>query len=869
MKVPVQQIHEASSKMPPILIVDKIGLIGEELAKEFSQDYLVVLVSPKRFSQKNGKVMHVAFKRRIPQVPDGRYSKIFIVDDGEKITRKSAFSFIEKAREVGATFYFIGSVRNTDVKHADEIAASYSKSQVLIFGDLFDKNIFFDKTASISKFSLQARKNERIMVENDGLMLSYPVTFKDTIKLIIKASYLDISQKTILLFSPHPITDISLASKFKNINPDIKIDFINSKRKSEFYIPKNSQFALSKYNLGEKIKELEIEKKENREVRVIDKSKKRKNFIKPALAFSLLILFILLLPFLTTGAYIKLGEREIENAFASADNGNFDKARRQVKSSSVLFDIALKTSQPLLLEGKYLGMKKPAESIKKKAETGKTISNAGLGILDGGELLRNVYDGKSMDPKSDFINASNLFRNAVLLVQKVKAEGNLPKNLESDYNSVLPFIDLFSNSSEILPDILGFDSPKKYLILLQDNSELRPGGGVVEAFAVMEIKNAKITDFTAFDEAPVDENLKSIIEPAFGLKRYLLLENLTLRDSNFDPDFINSAISASNIYSLAVEEKVDGVIAIDAIFIKNMLNVLGPIAVPGQSEKISDKNIEKISFRENNFGIEILNSLKNELDTRNDLSPFLITRQIGNLISEKHLLFAFPNPSTQNIFTANGWSSSLWDNREKENNKINDYLGVSEGNLGKNKINKFVSRSISKKVSVSDSGKISSELSISFKNNAEKGNGVYKNYLQLVLPEASRLTSISIDGKREKVEKAITNAAQYNGANFKPPVGLEVYERNQMDKNVYGFLVQVAEKEIKTIVVNYDIPYSLPSSQKSAVYSLKIYKQPGIDSYPFDLSFNLPSSQTVLNFDKSLSREIRKDEEFLLTIAQR
>ena len=251
------------------------------------------------------------------------------------------------------------------------------------------------------------------------------------------------------------------------------------------------------------------------------------------------------------------------------------------------------------------------------------------------------------------------------------------------------------------------------------------------------------------------------------------------------------------------------------------------------------------------------------------MSPFLITRQIGNLISEKHLLFAFPNPSTQNIFTANGWSSSLWDNREKENNKINDYLGVSEGNLGKNKINKFVSRSISKKVSVSDSGKISSELSISFKNNAEKGNGVYKNYLQLVLPEASRLTSISIDGKREKVEKAITNAAQYNGANFKPPVGLEVYERNQMDKNVYGFLVQVAEKEIKTIVVNYDIPYSLPSSQKSAVYSLKIYKQPGIDSYPFDLSFNLPSSQTVLNFDKSLSREIRKDEEFLLTIAQR
>ncbi len=234
MKAPVQQIHEVSSSTPPILIVDKIGLIGEELAKEFSQDYLVVLVSPRKFSKTNGRVVHIPFKRRIPQVPNNRYSKIFVVDDGQKITRKSAFSFIEKAREVNAPLYFIGSVRNTDVKYADEIAGSYAKSQVLIFGDLFDKNIFFDRSASISKFSLQARKNERIIVEGDGLMLSYPITFKDTIKLIIKASYLNISQKTILLFSPHPITDISLASKFKKINPDIKIDFINQKEKVTF-----------------------------------------------------------------------------------------------------------------------------------------------------------------------------------------------------------------------------------------------------------------------------------------------------------------------------------------------------------------------------------------------------------------------------------------------------------------------------------------------------------------------------------------------------------------------------------------------------------------------------------------------------------
>ncbi len=604
-------------------------------------------------------------------------------------------------------------------------------------------------------------------------------------------------------------------------------------------------------------------------MRVVEKKQKNKKVLKPILALLLLILFILLLPLITTGVYILLGEREIKNAFESAEDGNFEKAEKQIRNSNTLFTTALKTAQPLIFEGEYLGMKKSAENIKKKAESGKTISQAGLSILDGGKILGQIYNDESKDPKSDFLEASNSFKNAITLIQRAKAEGNLPKDMEEDYDNMQPFIDLFSNSSDVLPEVLGFESQKKYLILFQDNTELRPGGGVVEVFATMEIKNAKILNLIPLNEKPIDENLKSVIDPTFGLRRYLSLENLTLRDSNFDPDFINSAISASNIYSLAMNEKVDGVIAIDSVFIKNLLKELGPIAVQGQNEKINSENLDKYLLDENDFGIEILNSLKTEFDNKNNLPLLILAKQVGNSILEKHLLFAFPNPSTQSIFTANGWSSSLWDSREKENNKINDYLGISEANLGKNKINRFISRSVSKKLIVSDSGKVSSELTISIKNNGEIGTGVYKNYLQVVLPEATKLNSIFIDGKKEKIEKAIVNPLQYNASGFRPPAGIEVNERNQMDKSVYGFLVQIPEKEVKTIILNYDIPYSLPPTQKSAIYSLKIYKQPGINSYPFDLSFDIPDNHVVLDLRKSFSKDIRKDEEFRFTISQR
>lgn len=870
MKFSAFKAHEVNSSAPPILIVDKIGVIGEALAKELSQDFLIVLVSPNPLTEKNEKIIHISFKKRIPEVPDSRYSKIFVIDDGQSVTRQSAFSFIEKARDCDSPFYFIGSIRNVDIAHADEIADSYSKSQVLIFGDLFDKNIFFDKNASISKFILQARKTGKIQVDGNGLSLSFPISFSDTIKLIVKASYLDIAQKTILLFNQHPITDISLANTFKKINPDINVDFITEKKESKIYIPKNSQHALSKYSLEEKIRELDLEDKENREVRIINKKIIKKSYLKPVLAFLLLVLFVVLLPFLTTSAYLALGNREINNARKSAEKGNFEKSKMQAENSKTFFETALKTSQALLTESEILGMKSNAERIKSKAKTGQMISQTGIYLLDGGLILRSIYQGDSRDPKGDFLKASNSLESSVSLVQKIKAEGNLSPEFEEEFDSIIPFIDLFSNSSEILPDILGFDSSKKYLILFQDNSELRPGGGVIDSFAILEIKSAKIVNFSSFDESPIDENLKTQIDPQFGLRRYLPLENLTLRDSNFDPDFINSAISASNIYSLAVDKKVDGVIAVDILFMKNLLTALGPIAVEGQSVKISSENIEESFRNEKNLDIKMLDSLVNNLEEKSDISYLSLIKQMGISIKEKHLLFAFPKPSYQNIFTANGWSSSLWDNREKENNKINDYLGISEANLGKNKVNDFMSRSVSKKITVSDKGKISSDVTIAYKNNSSKKNGdSYKNYLQLVLPEAVKISSISVDGKILKMEKAITNPSIYSAPGFKPPLGFEIDERNQMDKNIYGFLVQVPASEIRTINIVYDLPYSLPSAQKSAQYSLKIYKQPGIDSYPFDLSFSLPDNQTVLGLEKNMSAQIKEDSDFQFTIAQR
>ncbi len=869
MKPPALKTYEKSQK-ELILVVDKIGVIGEELAKQFSKDYLVVLVSSNRPSEENEEIIHFPFKRKIPQVPDNRYSKIFIVDDGRAITRESAFSFMAKARESNSPLFFIGSIRNVDVAHADEISTSYANSKVLIFGDLFDKNIFFDKDVVINRYILQARKTKKIEVEGNGLSLSFPISFSDTIKLIIKSSHLDIPQKIILLFCQHPITDISLANIFQKINPDITVDFIKEEKERKIYIPIGAQHAINKYDLTEKIRELDLEDFEDRQLQIVDKDKnERKSFLKPVLFFFLVCLFILLLPLMTTFSYLLLGQREMSKAVISVEKGELEKAQKHAYNSKTFFETALKTSLPLSMEARFLGRGKEADKIKNKIRSGEMISQAGIYTLEAVELIRDIYLGKSIDPNADFSKASNSLKSAVGLLQKSKAERALPGELDQKLDNMESFIDLFSNSSDILPEILGFEKEKIYLVLFQNNMRLRPGGGIIESYAILKIKNAKVVEFNVHDSAQIDENLKAYVESPFGLRRYLPSPGLYLKDSNFNPDFVNNAVSASNIYSLATNSKVDGVIGMDFSFAKEIISALGEVSVSGYKKTINKDNLYEIAQSEDFLGI-LVKAIMQDLAKRKDKPYFLLAENVGRSIKEKHLIFAFPELTYQNIFTANGWSSSLWDNRQKDDNRINDYFGISEANLGKNNINRFISRSVSKKLVVSEQGNVSSKLTIGYKNNSSsKDKAVdYKNYLQLILPEGAIIKAIAIDNKQVEIEKAITNPAIYGAKNFKPPQGFEVDERNQSDKTIFGFLLIVPSSQVRTLSIVYDLPYTLPPVKKSIIYSLKLYKQPGIDSYPFDLTFELPRKYQALG-GNSVSEEINSDKEISLTIAQK
>ncbi len=843
-----------------ILIVDKVGIIGEALAKEFAKDYLVVILSAAEI-KKEKNIIPIKFKKKIPLVPQAKYKKIFLIDDGGSVTRESAFSFIKLARQHDAPLFFIGSLRNTDIDHADSIAAEYANSKVLIFGDIFDKKVFFDKDASVSRYIIEARKLGKIEVPGSGLSLSFPVSFEDTIKLIIKATTLNIIQKVILLFYPHPITDISLANVFQKVDPDLKIDFGKEKKERRIYYPKNAVHAISKYDLEKKIKELDLQEKEDREVKVINKDRRVKNRIfRPVLFFLLACLFLALLPFFSTVAYTKLGEWEIRSAVKSSGKGDFEKAIKQANNSKTFFSFAEKTSEPLIAEAEVIGLKREAEKIHDSVGNGQDLADATISMLEGFETLQKVYKGSSANPKEDFQIASNNFKSALATTSKLNAEGNLPKEYRDKLENLEPFTDLFINSSDILPEILGFDGEKNYLVILFDNASARPGGGEINSFVDLKVKNAKITQFKVLTPAEVDQKIKQDTFPPFEYRRFMGEKNILIKDSLNSPDFVKSAISASGMYGKSSGSEVDGVIGVDSDFLKSLLELSGGVMV--DSKTIGAENFEA-GNREGYFG-EVADGIKTNIDSNENRSMTKTAEEIGRLIKEKHIIFAMQNPSLQNVFTANGWSSAIWDNRGEE--QINDYLAISETNVGKNKVNTSISRSVVKKVSFNPSGKIKSSVSVSYKNSSSELN--YSNYMKIVLPAGSQITSILIDKKQFEISQMQTDFRVYESINFKKPVGLEVDSGEVLGKNYYGMFINIPKSSSKNILINYDLPYSFNTTNKSAIYSLKLFKQPGTEYLPFNLNFSLPDGYQIVG-KGAYAGQIKSDIELKYIISQK
>ena len=371
---------------------------------------------------------------------------------------------------------------------------------------------------------------------------------------------------------------------------------------------------------------------------------------------------------------------------------------------------------------------------------------------------------------------------------------------------------------------LGLSLNGKYLILFQNNTELRPGGGFVGSFAEAEIKNGLIKNY-AFESNIYKRDKKFSAQTCLPLPapaQKLWPEGcFAMKDSNWSPDFQESAEQVAWFYKQEGGNRIDGVIALDTSLFTDILRLIGPIEIPKYNLTITPDNfvnetqyyVEKAYFEnpENKKINEpktilkemmpiVLERLKNPKRARALLSI------LAENLKEKHLLFSFKDPNLMKIVQRYNWGGEI-----KKTNS--DYLYINNANLAGMKSSLNVKEEVILKSKVLNQKDIENTLIFTRQH---QGDGQWpdaknQNYTRVIIPKGSVL----IDKKNiEKVDF-----------------------QTEGDKTIFGFWSTVDVRESKTFVLTYRLPL-----QKTNNHSLLVQKQPG--SLPIHLVYYFQDSAT-------------------------
>lgn len=359
---------------------------------------------------------------------------------------------------------------------------------------------------------------------------------------------------------------------------------------------------------------------------------------------------------------------------------------------------------------------------------------------------------------------------------------------------------------------------KTFLILFQNNMELRPGGGFIGSFGILKVRDGKLLDFSVHDTGNFDGRIPSTTPPPYPMQETLNIDSWKLRDSNYSPHFPENAAWAETFYQLGQgEERFDGVVAVTTNVLTSFLTVTGPVDIPGFPGTYSADNAivdleyqveqgylkQNIAFGERKsvmgmLGLEILKRVK-------DLSlskKYELFQTALDDLHKKDIQIQFKDTRLQEQVAAAHWDGAMdsaWND---------DYLFLVDANLNSFKTDFFIKRSYTYTVDLSQEIP-QATLEITYRNTAEKRDWFAKDYqtfLRVYVPAESFLHTVI-------------------GAATDPVYG------ELLGKKYFGALIQVPIRTEKTVTFDY----ALPKKLEREWYDLKIQKQPGLNDVPVSI----------------------------------
>ncbi len=350
----------------------------------------------------------------------------------------------------------------------------------------------------------------------------------------------------------------------------------------------------------------------------------------------------------------------------------------------------------------------------------------------------------------------------------VGALAQLDRSL-AESNELLDALTALPNASRWL---LGFDQPRRYLILGQDPFELRATGGFIGSMGLVTVTAGTITSLDYRGVLDFEPAHQLGLEPPQPLAKYMALGGWYLRDANWSPDFPTAAQQVETFFRYDQGVPADGVIALDLYAVQSLLAATGPVTLPAYGETVSaDTVIDEIWQHINASGS--LTSAREQ--DKSDYLTALVTAVLATLqqpgadslprllqaataaIMERHLLLYGEDKDAQSLVHLAGADGSVWDGP-------GDGLQIVDTHVSYGKMAAMVDEAVALDVTIGSNGRVAEDtLTVTYQNRygqraatrvwrelhselydfhthtMQPGTGVLATYVRVLVPPGSAL----------------------------------------------------------------------------------------------------------------------------------
>ena len=536
---------------------------------------------------------------------------------------------------------------------------------------------------------------------------------------------------------------------------------------------------------------------------------------------------------------------------------------------------------PLILAGPHLlamadaGSEAAALAVPSLTPAIKIIQRDDFGLDQAGELLPVIADARA-----------NLVSAGVALERYEIARMGLDAAVSPDYlpqrvqgllavsDQWLPLAKDGLRIAPHLPALLGQDGARSYLILAQNEDELRPTGGFLTGVGVLVVENGQIVELEFRDAYKVDNwAAKPYSFPPQPLYDFMRLELFVFRDSNFWPDFPVSAQKAMDLFAYGLDTPpLDGAIAIDQEFLRLLVEATGPVPVPGTDQVINANNLiqglrdardihegqnvwEWIQNRKaflDGFAAAVLAKFETDFSS---VKPVKLAQNLASAAESRHLSIYVRDPDLADALAANGWDGSL------PAAPPGDFWMAVDTNMGYNKVNVLVERSLDYQVTLGT--RPEATLSIDYIHTGPPSEepcyqGVeeefdeaadylaladqcYWNYLRVYAPQGSVLSDSS--------RHVVPGETLFSGITWDSS-GQETDELPWL--STFSNFLLLPRGGSTSAYFTYELPADVQQAAgEDTIYNLAIHKQPGTRAEPLKVTVNLPEGASVLDISPS------------------